>query len=302
MVNEKINVLHHLQITPEGNVILRFLSSILEGKGGVVDLICVEEVLADINDGGRRELAGEQQEQSATAPAKEMIKRAREELQTLTPRFSLNPLLASGDPVEEILAQLERKHYDLLSLQAYERGMFKKSVLGPHVNEIVQRTTVPTLVHKGELASCERVLIHIPNERQRCTNLVTYLANLLEAADPAITFLVILSESSEKFEGYTSGEEEYLLKSMENYAREEFGYLDTAEAIMESHGVDTEVRHRIGETSEEILKEAKEGRYDLLAFAPEKPNVLKSLWSGDKALKVMQDVGISVLKFPTVSE
>jgi len=299
MEENEVSVLHHLQAAVEDNLALKFLGSILQGRSGKVDLLYVEEVLGEIADEKRRKLAQEQQEQGQKpAPREEdTLTRVEEKVKQFLPECIVSTSSVAGDPVEEVLDQLERKSYDLLSLEAYGRGGFRKNILGAHVNKIVQESLVPTLVHKGELAACKRVLVHVPNDRGRCTRLITYLADLFRASRPTITFLVILPESQEKFEGYISGEEERLLESIDNYDREEFKYLDIAREIMAERGIKGEARGRIGQVPEEILAEAKEGRYDLMAFFPEEPNILTSLWSGDESLKTMRDIDISFLKF-----
>jgi len=302
MNTEDVIVLHHLQAIKENNSGLGFLASIISGKTGKIDMIYVEEVLARITDDARRDLAEEQRSQEERPEPEDVLSMARRTMAGPLPEFELDTLSSAGDPVELVLNRLKDEEYDLLSLEAYGKGGFRKNILGAHVNKIVSKSPVPTLVHKGELDSCERVLIHVPNDRERSTNLTNYLANLLEGSKPAITFLVILSEKGEKFEGYISGEEEYLEESLENYAREEYGYLDLAQEIISERGIDADVRYRTGEIQEEILAEAKEGRYDMLAFSPEKQNILTSMWSGDKSLELIRDLDISVLKFPPPEE
>ncbi len=302
MNNQQITVLHYLRTVKEKHSALQFLASILSDKTGQLDMIHVEERLDRITDDARRDLAKEQQLIQGNQPIPErVLSQAKKQMEESLPEFDLNTFSPAGDPVEQVLSQLNRKQYGLLSMESYGRGGFR-NVLGAHVKKIVKKSPVPTLVYKGELDSCERVLIPVPNDRDRSTTLISYLSDLLGASQPAITLLVTLSEEGEKFGGYTSGEEEYLKESLENYAREEFGYLDLAREIISEHGMEAEVRYRTGEVQEEILAEAKEGRYDLMAFSPEKQNVLTSIWSGDKSFEVMRDIDMSVLKFPPPEE
>jgi len=299
MTDGRLSVLHHIRAYAKNSAGIEFLASILKGKTGTLDLLYVEEILEDIEDDSRRDLAEEQKPEKDKPSAEKLLSNTETSMSELLPEFNLNSIYTSGDPAEEVLKFGRREDYDLLSLKAYGKGGFKKSILGAHGNKIVKASTMPTLVHKGKLDSSERLLIHVPNNKKRCTNLVSYLANLFDGSKPAITFLVILSEEGEKFEGYTSGEEEFLEESLENYAREEYSYLDIAQEIISERGMDADVRYRTGEITEEILTEAREGRYDLLAFSPEKQNILTSLWSGDKSLKVIRDIEVSVLKFPS---
>ncbi|MCF7890105.1 universal stress protein [Candidatus Bipolaricaulota bacterium] len=296
MGKNEFTVLHHLR-GAENYAALDFLASVLNGPGGHVQLVYVEERIPDIEDDSRRKLARKQCEKTERPDSEDLVNRAKERLEKIGPDFSVSFQTTFGDPVEEVLGQLGRGGYDLLSLEAHGRGGFRKNILGAHVNELVQEAPIPTMVHKGELKECERILIHVPNDRNRCAGLITYFADLFRGSEPAITFLTILEDEDEKFEGYISGEEDYLKESIENYDRDEFGYLNIARKILDENEMEAEVRYRIGDTREEILTEAKEGRYDLMAFSPEKENILSSLWSGDKSLKLMQEIDISFLKY-----
>jgi len=296
MNNNEFSVMHYLRGS-ENSPGLYFLASLLGGRSGTIELICVEEHIPDIGDDSRRELAREQRKEYERPDPETLISRAKKTFEELRPNFSVSTHIYSGDPVEEVSNQLDREVYDLLSLEARGRGGFRRTILGVHVNELVQISPIPTLVHKGELKECEQVLIHVPNDEDRCASLVTYFADLLEGTKPVITFLSVLPDEDEKFEGYFSGEEDYLRGSIENYDREEFRYLKIARDILADRDMDAEDRYRIGNTQEEIITEAKEGRYDLMAFFPEKENILTSLWSGDKSLELMQEIDISFLKY-----
>ncbi|MEF8799006.1 MAG: universal stress protein [Candidatus Bipolaricaulota bacterium] len=296
MNNNQFSVLHYLRRS-DNRTALYFLASLLGEFTGTIELICVEEHIPDILDDSRRELARKQREEHEPPDPETLISRAKTTLEELGPKFSVSARISSGDPVKEVLNQLDREVYDLLSLEAHGRGGFRRTILGAHVNELVQKSPIPTLVHKGELKECEQFLIHVPNDEDRCASLVTYFADLVEGTKPVITFLTVLPDEDEKFEGYFSGEEDYLKKSIKNYDREEFRYLKIARDILNDRDMDAEDRYRIGNTQEEIITEAKEGRYDLMVFFPEKKNILTNLWSGDKSLELMQEIDISFLKY-----
>ncbi|MBS3788740.1 universal stress protein [Candidatus Bipolaricaulota bacterium] len=296
MKKNEFNVLHYLRKS-ENYAALDFLASLLSGLGGNIHLIYVDERITEIEDDSRRKLAREQREETETPELEHVVNQAKTKLEEVATDFSVSSHIALGDPVEEVLDRLDRNSFDLLSLEAHGRGGFRKNILGAHVNELVQVTPLPAMVHKGEQKNCKRILIHIPNDRDRCATLVTHLTELFHGSDIAITLLTVLAEGDKKFEGYTSGEEDHLRESIENYDRDEFGYLDIARKILDDQDLEAEVSYRIGITQEEILTEAKEGRYDLIAFSPEKEDIISSLWSGDKSLNLMQEIDISFLKY-----
>lgn len=297
MSSDELSVLHSVRHS-EDMVALEFLATLLSDLTGNIQLIYVKELIQEIEEESRRELAREQRKERESIEPDALLSRTKSKLEDLMPEFTVSSIIKSGDPVKEVLSRLNSNGIDILSLGAHGRGAFRKNILGAHISKLVQESRVPTLVHKGELRNCERVLIHVPNDRHRCAGLVTFLTDLFHGSDMAITFLTILADGDEKFEGYVSGEEDYLKGSIENYDREEFDYLEMARDILEKRGLEAEARYRIGDTQEEILTEAKEGRYDLVAFSPEKENALASMWSGDKSLKLMQEIDISFLKYP----
>lgn len=297
MGKSEFDVLHYLQRSKDYTA-LDFLASVLKGKGGNIQLIYVDEQFSDIEDDSRQKQARRQNEGNENLKAEDVVSRAKARLEEAAPGFSVSSHIALGDPVEEVLVQLDRNDFDLLSLEAHGRGGFRKNILGAQVNELVQEAPIPTIVQKGEQRNCERILIHVPNDRDRCADLLTYLTELFQGTDTAITLLTVLTDEDEKFEGYISSEEDYLKKSIVNYDRDEFEYLDIAQIILNDRGLEAEVRYRIGAAQEEILTEAKEGRYDLMAFSPEKEEIFSNLWSGDKSLNLMQEVDISLIKYP----
>ncbi len=296
MDEKEFSVLHHLRGSGE-NAAMDFLSSLLGSIEAGVDLMHVEERLPDINDDSRSEFVLERREEEKEVEQDQLMSKALAKLKENEPDFSISSIRTSGDPVEEVWNQLDSKDYDLLSLEAYGRGGFRKNILGAHVNELVQKSEIPTLVHKGDLRSCERALIHVPNDRERCAGLVKYFGDLFKGSGLKITFLSILPDEDEKFEGYISAEEDYMKESIEDYDREEFGYLELAEEILEERDMEAEVRYRVGDIQEEILTEAREGRYDLMGFFSEEESFLTNLWTGDKSLKLMQEIDISLLKY-----
>lgn len=297
MDSDEFSVLHMVRES-EDVVSLEFLASLLTNLKVNIQLIYVKELMPEIEEKSRRDLAREQREERESVEPDALMSRSKSKLAELMPNFRVSSLMTSGDPVEEVLSTLNDNRIDLLSLEAHGRGGFRENILGAHVNKLVKESPVPTLVHKGQLKDCERVLIHVPNEQERCANLVNYVSRLFQGTELTLTFLSILADGDEKFEGYISGEEDYLRESIENYDREEFGYLEMAQEILEERGLEAKARYRIGGTQEEILTEAKEGRYDLMVFSPEKENVLTNMWSGDKSLKLMQEIDISFLKYP----
>jgi nucleotide-binding universal stress UspA family protein len=291
-----LNLLYYSQGREEDENALVYLKSLLNERVDELNIIYVTEESSEVEEKQRRDLAEEQREQITHLERNEAFDKAKDIFSGT--KLEVITTSASGDPVEEIKQELEEEEFDLFALTSFGRGGFSKEVLGAHVKPILKQSNLPVLVHKGELDSCERVLIHVPDDEERCLNLARYMGEFLEYSKPVVTFLSIIEEGHPHFDGYTSAEdEEGLAEVRRNYDIEEKNYFKEAKKILSEKGIEAEIRHRIGDLTTELLKEAKEGRYDLMTFAPEKPGLFKGLWQGDTSFEIVRDVEISVLKF-----
>ncbi|MBS3736552.1 MAG: universal stress protein [Candidatus Bipolaricaulota bacterium] len=291
-----LNVLYYSQGREEDKNALTFINSLLSEKVDEIDIIYVTEKSSEVEEKRRLDLAREQREHFTSVESEEALEDAKNVFSETT--INVITTSSTGDPVEEVIYKLEEQKFDLFALSAFGRGGFSKEILGAHVKPILERSNLPVLIHKGELASCERVLMHVPNDKERCINLANYMSRFLKHSKPSVTFLSILEEGHPRFDGYTSPEdEEGLAEVRKDYEFEEKAYLQRAKEILTEEGIEAEIRHRIGGLTDELLKEAREGRYDLMSFAPEKPGLLQSLWEGNVSFEIIRDVEISVLKF-----
>ncbi|MFP4136454.1 MAG: universal stress protein [Candidatus Acetothermia bacterium] len=290
------NVLYYSQGREEDENALVYLKSLLNEQVDGIDIIYVTEESSEVEEKRRRDLAEEQREQLPHVERSEAFEKAKEVFSETKLDVITSP--ASGDPVEEIDDRLKEGEFDLLALTSFGRGGFSKEVLGAHVKPLLNRSDLPVLIHKGDLDSCERVLIHVPGDEERCLKLARFMGDFLEYSKPLVTFLTVLEEGHPRFDGYTSAEdEEGLAEVRRDFDVEEKEHLKRAREILADKGIEAEIRQRVGELTTELLKEAKEGRYDLMAFAPEKPGLFQGLWHGDTSFEVIRDVEISVLKF-----
>ncbi|MBS3766191.1 universal stress protein [Candidatus Bipolaricaulota bacterium] len=291
-----LNVLYYSQGREEDESALVYLKSLLNERVDELNIIYVTEESSEVDEKRRRDLAEEQREQLPHVEQTEAFDKAREIFSKTKLDIITSP--ASGDPVEEIDNQLSEGDFDLFALTSFGRGGFSKEVLGAHAKPLLKKTNLPVLIHKGKLDSCERVLFHVPEDEERCVKLARFMGEFLEHSKPLVTFLSIREEGHPHFDGYTSTEdEEGLAEVRRNYDVEEEEHIKQARKVLSERGIEAELRHRIGDLTTELLKEAKEGRYDLMAFAPEKPGLFQGLWQGDTSFEIIRDVEISVLKF-----
>lgn len=292
-----MKILYYDRGTAEDKVGLEYLSSLVRTEPTDFHLVYVTQEFSEMDDEKRRGLAKEQSSQKQESSSGEAFCEAREILRA--DNLTISTLARSGDPVEEINQIVERDSFDLLAISAFGRGGFASDVLGAHAKQLLDNIEIPIIIHKGQLDACERVLVHVPVQERRCTRFCNYLATLLKSSAPTVTLLSIIEEESPKFKGYTSGDIG-LRDALENYDKEELKELKTleiAQGILDKSGIETNLRYRKGNLTTELLREAKEGRYDLLAFAPQQPGLLASVWKGSNSLEVMRDVEISVLRY-----
>ena len=293
----KFHVLYYDRGTEEDRVGLKYLKSLLGTSEAEVSLVYVTQDFSKMPDERRRDLAREQRSQKQEFQSNEALMEAQEILQG--DNLTLTTSAVEGDPVAEVEKLLKEHSFDLLGISAFGRGGFSKNILGAHASKLIKETQLPVLIHKGQLDGCERVLIHVPAKEERCVRFIRYISNLLQGSSPAVTLLSVVEEEHSRFDGYTSGDMG-LTDSIENYEQRkhaELKPLKTAKEILQQRGIEANLRYRTGDLSDELLQEAKEGRYDLMTFAPEQPGLLASVWEGSKSFEVMRDVEISVLKY-----
>lgn len=100
------------------------------------------------------------------AAEQQLVERAREQLQQLAGelatarRASVQPLLASGSPIDEIVRQADAQDADLLVLGARGTGFLRRLLLGTTSERLLGRTTRPLLmVRQSPHEPYRRVLV-----------------------------------------------------------------------------------------------------------------------------------------------
>ena len=84
----------------------------------------------------------------------EEIKKDRLYLDSVTARltadgFSVEAILASGDPAKEITAAAEREHCDLIAMGTHGHRGVKDLIYGSVANEVRHQSMVPVLLVRG---------------------------------------------------------------------------------------------------------------------------------------------------------
>jgi nucleotide-binding universal stress UspA family protein len=63
--------------------------------------------------------------------------------------FSVDSLLAAGDPTSEIIAAAEREHCDLIAMSTHGHRFLKDLILGSVAESVRHRCTIPVLLVRG---------------------------------------------------------------------------------------------------------------------------------------------------------
>ncbi|MFQ5857063.1 MAG: universal stress protein [Anaerolineae bacterium] len=209
------------------------------------------------------------------AAGERILAAAREMLPGLTVEMRIR----QGDPVRQILAEVQEGHYDLTVVGARQGGGLTQQLLGSVAQKVVR--CIPTSVvvareigpvlsdvlslSKGpaEGPSLERVLI-CTGGKDVAVPVIEAGAWLAEAAHAQATLLHVTSFAPGMYTGLHAIEETLprLLQTDTPTAR----HLRRGAEILERHQVTAKLRLRQGIAADEILRETREGDYDLVVI------------------------------------
>jgi len=193
------------------------------------------------------------------ARAEELLTRAREMLSGQ----QVETRLRRGDPVKEILAEARRGHYDLLAVGTRRDFGLTLRFLSSVPLAVVRRSPTCVLVVPQSRPQLKRILI--------CTSgieiaepVIETGARLAGAAGARATLLHVSSPVPSMYTGLAEIEETLpeLLQTETPIAR----HLRHGAEILARHRVHAELELRHGVAADEILQEAHQGDYDLIAI------------------------------------
>lgn len=195
------------------------------------------------------------------ATGEKALARAREMLVSAS-HLSVDARLRQGDPIVTILAEAQEGDHDLIVMGARKEVGLAQRLLGSVAQAVVRRALTSVLVVKRAKPDLKRILI--------CTGgldvanpVIETGAQLAGAAYAQATLLYVTSPTASMYAGLEV--EETLPRLLGT---------DTPVARHLRHGTETlaqrqvaaELRLRHGVVADEILREAREGNYDLIAI------------------------------------
>lgn len=221
--------------------------------------------------------------------ARKTLDRAKEML----PGLAIATLIRTGSPSEEIIRESEEGGYDLVVIGAKDKPSLAEFVLGSVAVQVLTHARCSVLVVKGDRASLSRIMI--------CTGGKAYAepaiemgSEIAEAAGARVTLLHVTAPVPAMYTGL--GEVEERLAEFLQADTPQANHLKRGAEMLESHGVEGELKLRHGVPEEEIQREAQKGDYDLVVLGssrPRRPPV--SYFWGDVTRKVVNRVKRPVL-------
>jgi nucleotide-binding universal stress UspA family protein len=196
----------------------------------------------------------------------------------LAGKVPCEPMLATGDPAEEILETACAGDYDMIVLGSHGRSALRGFLLGTVHSKILHHTRRPVLIAR-DFREIKRVLVAYRGSN--CDrDALKFVGPLFAKKKPAITVLHV----QENGKG-ASPEAAQACLIQEDQALRELGH-------------EPEIKPRNGEYVEEVLKEAKSFPYDLIvlgAYGHQKPKYMKII--SDEALNLVRSTTRPVLVF-----
>ncbi|MBI4344750.1 MAG: universal stress protein [Euryarchaeota archaeon] len=119
-----------------------------------------------------------------------------------------------------------------------------------------------------------------------------YGGKLLQGAELQVTVLYVIPRTKDIFEHYVVVSEEDYKRKMADVSAVVF---DKARKVLKKHGIDPMTETREGMAADEILKEAREGDYDLIVVGSHGASGVTGYMMGSVSSKVVQHAEAPVL-------
>jgi nucleotide-binding universal stress UspA family protein len=198
-----------------------------------------------------------------------------------------------GDAIEEILNEARDGDYDIIVVGSRDMATLLDALLGSITEKIANRAKACVLVVREDRPSLTRVLIPIGG--QKMSRLVVEAGGrLAHAAGVPVTLLYITDPVPTMFTGFEGIEETLpeLLETDTPISR----HLHWCSEYLVDLGVEAELKVKQGMASDEIIREAHIGKYDLIVIgARPVPFGLKRLLVDQVTRHVIDKAPCSVL-------
>jgi len=201
----------------------------------------------------------------------------------LAGKVPCEPLIATGDPAEEILETAQQGDYDMIVLGSHGHSALRGFLLGTVHAKILHHTKRPILIAR-DFREIKRVLVAYRGS-QCDQDALKFAGPLLARKKPQITVLHVQENGRE---GSAEFAQACLLEG--NRTLTDLGH-------------EPEIKNKKGEYVDEVLQEVKSSPYDLVilgAYGHSKPKLLRMI--SDEALNLVRSTTRPVLVFRNKSE
>lgn len=198
-----------------------------------------------------------------------------------------------GAPPAEILAAAEAGDYDLVVVGAHEPTGLKEHLLGSVTAQTIRQAPISVLVAREVRPSLKRILI-CTGGTDVADKAVETGAWLAQAADARASLLHVVTPVASMYTGLGEIDEglSELLQTETPVAR----HLRHGAEILDGRQVDAELKLRYGVAADEIVREAREGDYDLIMMGVAEKEARLSRWAlGNVTREVVAKAPRSVL-------
>lgn len=221
-------------------------------------------------------------------------KSLEEQLRSLQDRdLEFETVIRAGEPVHQILTQTSRTNYDLVVI-----GSRRKDEVGPYwrsgkTYEVIKSIRPPVLVAVGDCHRLKRFLV-CTGGKEFIDEAIQLTGKVAAAVGASVTLLHVMAEPPALYADLVRLEEDVdrLLQS-----GSELGVnLAQQKKDLERAGVSTEVRVRHGIVIDQVLKEAREGNYDLIVTGSSQARgILRHYIMGDLTRSILNRANCPVL-------
>jgi len=201
----------------------------------------------------------------------------------LAGKVPCEPLIATGDPAEEILETAQQGNYDMIVLGSHGHSALRGFLLGTVHAKILHHTKQPILIAR-DLREIKKVLVAYRGS-QCDQDALKFVGPLLARKKPQMTVLHVQENGR--------GASAELAQAC----------LFEGNRTLKDLGHDPEIKTKKGEYVDEVLQEVKSSPYDLVilgAYGHGKPKLLRMI--SDEALNLVRSTTRPVLVFRNKSE
>lgn len=201
-----------------------------------------------------------------------------------------------GNPAEEIIWEAEENDYNLV-VMGLHRGKFEDFSIGGVTHKVAVYAKLPVLVVKKDV-KLERMLVCTDGSEQ-AEEAIHCAAHIAKDIGAKVVLLSVF-QPVEAFEDSSVPElsedmKEKLRKKVSEFPIPEKKYLDDGKRLFKQIGIEAETKFVEGGATQEILREANEGKYDLVVTGSRGLSGLKRLIMGQVSSNVLEKAETNVL-------